>query len=257
MLSLGSDGAPKELSAQEKVVESAREYLTYTNEDHSFFFNVPLLGNGRILIVMVQDPKHARARQRQISSSPELVSYCSVDYTLISNNLPPYYKTRTNPYTIVMSLTVTDTMMNELTVRSLQRPSKRLLNMKNVQDWLYISWFLERCAIFGSINRLYIVNASAQPGRLLSFLCIWKNYPTKRENQPNSLVSVSANGKSAQSFKISPTSATSLVGLILSHHRFHPLTPSMPCKHGTEAVEHIFCWMLSFHLTLLVLMPGK
>ncbi|EGG08742.1 uncharacterized protein MELLADRAFT_84258 [Melampsora larici-populina 98AG31] len=60
VLSLGSDGAPTELAAQEQIIESTTQYLTYSNNNLDVFVKVPLLGENLMPVVLVQDPKHAR-----------------------------------------------------------------------------------------------------------------------------------------------------------------------------------------------------
>lgn len=98
VLSLGSDGAPTELSAQEKVIESAHKYLTYTNKDLDVFIKVPLLGDKQTLIVMFQDPKHARKTEsNQLLSGACVLSFGrlyvdiqQLETILQDENLPLY-----------------------------------------------------------------------------------------------------------------------------------------------------------------------
>lgn len=60
LISLGLGGAASERAAQNSLIESADNYLEYTNVYLRVWMRVPLLGTPPVPIVSVQDPKHAR-----------------------------------------------------------------------------------------------------------------------------------------------------------------------------------------------------
>lgn len=60
ILSLGSDGAATELAAQEELIESRTNDLTYINKVLEVCVKVPLFCKQSRPIVMIQDPKHAQ-----------------------------------------------------------------------------------------------------------------------------------------------------------------------------------------------------
>lgn len=60
ILSLGSDGDATELAAQEELIESRTNDLTYINKVLEVCVKVPLFCKQSRPIVMIQDPKHAQ-----------------------------------------------------------------------------------------------------------------------------------------------------------------------------------------------------
>lgn len=60
ILSLGSDGDATELAAQEELIKSRTNYLTYINNTLEVCVKVPLFCKQSRPIVMIQDPKHAQ-----------------------------------------------------------------------------------------------------------------------------------------------------------------------------------------------------
>jgi len=77
--------------------------------------------------------------------------------------------------------------------------------------------------------------------RAFFFLKIWKDYikrcstihSTKWYNMQRSIISI-------QSFEIFISMAKSLIMLILVHRNYYSNYPLFFCKHGIEALEHIF-----------------
>lgn len=242
ILSLGSDGAPTELSAQEKVIESATNYLTYSNTDLDVFVKVPLLGKNAKPIVMIQDPKHARkTAANQLLSGARVLSfgrfYVDIQQlaTILQDANSPLYK---------RDVFDCDRQDDGRAYRTFS--AKTVEASLNHEECTGLTVYL---FIFGEMCDAWLNQEIGHCARIRSawtaafFLRIWNNYLKRRQDEPHSFISVSANGISPQSFKIFSTMAIRLIALIISHRQFYPSTPLMPWKHGTEAVEHIFGWM--------------
>ncbi|EGF99269.1 uncharacterized protein MELLADRAFT_94758 [Melampsora larici-populina 98AG31] len=60
ILSVGADGAPTELCAQNALTDTASQFISYSNSRYDVHVKVPLIGHPPRPVVMVQDPKHAR-----------------------------------------------------------------------------------------------------------------------------------------------------------------------------------------------------
>ncbi|EGG09507.1 uncharacterized protein MELLADRAFT_95999 [Melampsora larici-populina 98AG31] len=60
ILSVGADGAPTKLSAQNSLTDTATQFVSYSNSHYNVHVKVPLIGHPPRPVVMVQDPKHAR-----------------------------------------------------------------------------------------------------------------------------------------------------------------------------------------------------
>ncbi|KAH9822476.1 hypothetical protein DFH28DRAFT_1119458 [Melampsora americana] len=197
VLSLGSDGAPTELAAQEQIIDSTTQYLTYINEDFDVSVKVPLLGKKLMPAVLIQDPKHARkTAANQLLSGSCVLSfgryYVDIQQlaTLLQDVNSPIYK-------------------------------HDVFDCDRQDD--------------GRAYRTF--SANTLEAALKHEECVGL------ANEPHSLMSVSANGISPQSFKIFSTMALRLIGLMISHRQFYPSIPLMPWKHGTEPLEHAFGWM--------------
>jgi hypothetical protein len=252
LLSLGSDGAATELAAQEQLIESRTNYLTYTNEELEVYVKVPLFGKEACPIVMIQDPKHARktAANQPLSGARVI---CFGRFHVDIQQLAVLLEEATSP------LYKRDVFDSD---RQDDGRAYRMFSAKTLEAALK----REECTglsvylfVFGEMTDAWLNQSIGHRQRLRSswtaefFLRIWKNYLIKRQDQPNSLMSLSANGISPQSLKIFPTMASRLLGLVISHRRYYPDVPLMPWKHGTEPIEHAFGWMrvLSPNFTVL------
>lgn len=60
LLSIGGDGAPVELAAQEGLAKSATQLITFEEASLNVYIKVPLIGHPLCPIVGVEDPKHAK-----------------------------------------------------------------------------------------------------------------------------------------------------------------------------------------------------
>ncbi|KAH9821182.1 hypothetical protein DFH28DRAFT_1190943 [Melampsora americana] len=242
LLSLGSDGAATELAAQEQLIDSATTYLTYINKELEVDVKVPLFGSELKPVLMIQDPKHARkTAANQPLSGARVISFgrFHVDIqqlaVLLEDTTSPLYK---------RDVFDSDRQDDGRAYRMFS--AKTLKAALNREECTGLAIYL---FVFGEMVDAWLNQTIGHQQRLCSswtaefFLRIWKNYLLKRQDEPNSLMSLSANGISPQSLKIFSTMASRLLGLIISHQKYYPDVPLMPWKHGTKPVEHVFGWM--------------
>ncbi|EGF99437.1 uncharacterized protein MELLADRAFT_94635 [Melampsora larici-populina 98AG31] len=104
------------------------------------------------------------------------------------------------------------------------------------------SWQTLEASLFNPESTV-IEKGSASAWTAEFFMRRWKNYLKRRQDEPNSIMSMKNNGISPQSFNIFETLAQILLSLIISHREHYPDFPFLPWKHGSEACEHIFGWM--------------
>ncbi|KAA1075391.1 hypothetical protein PGT21_034651 [Puccinia graminis f. sp. tritici] len=76
VLSISSDGAANELSAQMEVVKLSDSHLKFIRPKHKIDIQIPLVGSPPLPLVAIQDPKHARKTStNQLLSGARLLCF--------------------------------------------------------------------------------------------------------------------------------------------------------------------------------------
>ncbi|KAA1137387.1 hypothetical protein PGTUg99_002465 [Puccinia graminis f. sp. tritici] len=242
IISISSDGAANELSAQMEVVNLSDSHLVFSRPKQGIDIKIPLVGSPPLPLVGIQDPKHARKTSvNQLLSGARLLCFGK------------YW------FSILHLLVIVESENSSLYVKDIFNSDKqddgRAYRVMN-EFTLKIALEHEECTglaiylfILGELCDSWLNQTMSHFDRIVSaytshfFLARWHQYLREQENSTNGVMSFNRNGISHQSHKIFSTLADSLLGLILSHREFYPDTPLMPWKHGTEACEHIFGWM--------------
>lgn len=242
ILSIGSDGAATEVSAQSKLVDLAAKHLPFDFEEVNVHFKIPLFGPHEKPLIVVQDPTHARkVGANQILSGARLLSmgsfYLSLSHIaqiVQGDHSPLYQKDAFN----------TDKQDDGRAYRTFNNDTFAMALELDGCTGLAIYLF-----IIGEACDAWLNQTMSHQERIISaftsyfFIEQWERYLYTREKDSPGLMSYERNGISHQSFKTLKHLAISLLMLIISHQIYYPEHPFMPWKHGTEACEHIFGWM--------------
>ncbi|EGG06868.1 uncharacterized protein MELLADRAFT_86302 [Melampsora larici-populina 98AG31] len=242
VLSIGSDGAATEISAQKMLHDSATKYLEFKAPAHNLHIQIPLLGQKLHPVVMVQDPKHARkTAANQLLSGARFISFgCyhvgipQLAKIVQSDNSTLYIKDVFN----------TDKQDDGRAYRVFSSETLQLALEHPECTGLSIYLF-----VLGELCDSWLSRTANIPDRVISaftsffFLEAWYEYLEDRQSETKGFILLDKNGISRQSFKIMKQMATSLLALIIAHREYYPDVPLMFWKHGTEACEHIFGWM--------------
>ncbi|EGG11883.1 uncharacterized protein MELLADRAFT_88981 [Melampsora larici-populina 98AG31] len=203
ILSIGSDGAANELSAQAMLANLANETLSFSFVGLGVKIHVPLIGQPPRPIVAVQDPKHARktAANQILSDDGRAYRTFSSETVKAASNLSD--GTGLAVYLFVCG-ELCDAWLN-----------RHMGHSERVRSAWTAAFFLRK----------------------------WNSYLQKRKQETGSMMSPEKNGISPQSLKIFTQLAESLIALIISHREYYPEFPLLPWKHGTEMCEHLFGWL--------------
>ncbi|KAH9821767.1 hypothetical protein DFH28DRAFT_1187082 [Melampsora americana] len=209
VLSMGSDGAASELSAQQMLHNLATKYLEFRAPDHDLHIKIPLLGKKLHPLVMVQDPKHAqKTAANQLLSGARFISFGSYHV-----GIPQLAKiVQSNKSTLYIK-DVSNTNKQDdgraYQVLCLETLQLALEHPECTGFAIYLFILGELC------NSWLSQTASIQDRVISAFTSI-----------------------SRQSFKIMKQMVTSLLALIISHRKYYPDVPLMFWKHGTESYAH-------------------
>ncbi|EGG11704.1 uncharacterized protein MELLADRAFT_90901 [Melampsora larici-populina 98AG31] len=239
ILSIGSDGAANELSAQAMLANLANETLSFSFVGLGVKIHVPLIGQPPRQIVAVQDPKHARkTAANQILSGARCLAFGRFYFgigqlteILTSENSPLYQHDVHN----------SDKQDDGRAYRTFS--SETVKAALNLSDGTGLAVYLFVC---GKLCDAWLNRHMGHSERVRSawtaafFLRKWNSYLQKRKQETGSMMSPEKNGISPQSLKIFTQLAESLIALIISHREYYPEFPLLPWKHGTEMCEHLF-----------------
>lgn len=256
VLSIGSDGAASELSAQEKLNKMGKRFLTYSKPELDVHVTVPLFGNPPRPVVTVQDPKHARKTSaNQLLSGARLLSMGF--YHISIQNLALILESGTSP---LVHKDVFDSDKQD-DGRAYRITSYQTLEaLLATEGCIGLSIYL---FVVGEMTDAWLNQHISHSERLrmaftaMFFLRQWEKYLGNREKETKRLMNLNTNFISHQSAKIFGTLANSLLALIIAHREYYPNFPLMPWKHGTEPCEHIFGWIRVISPTFTVLDAGQ
>ncbi|EGF98707.1 uncharacterized protein MELLADRAFT_95458 [Melampsora larici-populina 98AG31] len=242
ILSIGSDGAANELSAQAMLANLANETLSFSFVGLGVKIHVPLIGQPPRPIVAVQDPKHARkTAANQILSGARCLAFGRFYFgigqlteILTSENSPLYQRDVHN----------SDKQDDGPAYRTFSFETVKAAS--NLSDGTGLAVYLFVC---GELCDAWLNRHMGHSERVRSawtaafFLRKWNSYLQKQKQETGSMMSPKKNGISPQSLKIFTQLAESLIALIISHREYYPKFPLLPWKHGTEMCEHLFGWL--------------
>lgn len=242
LLSIGGDGAPTELSAQAGLETLTSQYLRFKHEALNVYIKIPLVGNPLQPLVGVQDPKHAKkTAANQFLSGARLLALGK--YYACVQQLAQILQMSHSPL-VTKDVIDSDKQDDGRAFRILSWQTLEASLSQESSTGLSILLF-----VFGEMTDVWLNQEIGHRERIqLSwtasfFIRRWKSYLKKRQEEPNSMMSVQTNGISPQSFNIFETLGPSLLSLIISHREYYADYPLMPWKHGSEPCEHIFGWM--------------
>lgn len=242
ILSMGSDGAAVEVSAQDKLNSQASSFILFDCEEVDLHLKIPLYGKNSKPLITVQDPKHARkTAANQILSGARLLSfgkfYISIGHLALIIQHPK------------------STLFQRDVFNSDRQDDGRAYRTLN-HETCGLAMSLEPCMgltiylfVMGELCDAWLNSTSSPSDRILSaftshfFLVRWQEYLDERQEDSPGLMCSERNGVSHQSIKTFLSLSISLLSLIIAHREHYPAFPFMPWKHGTEACEHIFGWM--------------
>lgn len=216
VLSIGSDGAANEMSAQAGMSQLAKEFITFDNPDTNIHIQIPMIGVDKQPLVTIQDPKHARkTAANQLLSGARLLSFGSF-YVSISQLALLFQH-------IPLSLYHKDVFNCD------KQDDGRAYGTFN-DDTLAISLSKPECTglsiylfVMGELCDAWLNRTTNHRDRLLSaftsyfFLQRWHQYLQERQVDSPGLMSTKLNGISHQSHKILGQLAKSLLALVISH----------------------------------------
>lgn len=242
VLSIGSDGAANEISAQGRLTQLASEFIRFNDDQSNVHIQIPLIGPKKQPLISVQDPKHARkTASNQLLSGARRLSFGRYYITISHLAILLQHQPSSLYQKDVFNSDKQDdgrayrTFNDDTLAISLSNPECLGLSI-----YLFIMGELCDAWMNQSIDHTTRIKSAF---RCYFFLRRWHAYLLERQLDSSGLMSTERNGISHQSHKIPLQLAESLLALIIAHRDYYPKFPFLPWKHGTEACEHIFGWM--------------